>query len=116
MSRRCLDGLIVLWMIAACLYLSSTRELRAAPAPTCDKECRHILVGCSDKLGNGVISCQKYEYPECNICSIGGGGCVDSLPKLNGSCQKALTQPQNEVDVVGIILCPTPAKSNASAL
>ena len=103
MSRRILDGLIVLWGIMACLLMAGGRELLAAPG-ACDKECR--IVSTAGAIQGGKTVCRQFKFQDCEPCT---NGCISDLPKLGGTCKPSMDTQKEATDFICAISCNNPA-------
>lgn len=104
---RCLNGLIVLWGIVACLLVSGGRDLLADPGD-CDKECRMV-----DTFGSTDFTktfCARYKYKDCSECTY--SGCNNNVAKLDGTCQEDTTTPwECDTTITCSIVCNTVTKN-----
>lgn len=106
--RRCLDGLIILWGIIACLLLSGGHDLLAAPGD-CNTDCREAKT--FGKFDGSTATCIQFQGPNCLYCSV--NGCNSNNTKLNGTCQEdTLAKVQVDLTVTPCnIYCNTITKN-----
>jgi hypothetical protein len=105
MGRRLIDGLLVLWGIAACLLLVGGKQVFANPGD-CDTDCRNISTAGS--LQGGMTICKQFKHQDCGPC---GNGCRNDLPALGGKCEAGTKKQEEATNFICAIECNNPKGS-----